>query len=358
MVFVPLEKLHDGMVLAQDVYVFYSVHIMLLRKGQALTEQFIERLNLFDVPGVYVEDGRETELLPDKTVRRPVLDPKLKKKAIHNVENVFNAINQQAFGMVKEDIGQLRGVVSELVDNLLVNRKLYVNITDLKSYDDYTYHHSLSVSLLSVAIGLEMNLPRVELERLGLCSVLHDIGKIMVPIEIINKPSRLTNEEYEMVKKHASLGEEYLIGHHLSDTQICEGVAGHHEKFDGTGYPLGLSARNIPLYSRIISVADVYDALTSNRPYRSPMQPADAAEYLMANCGSFFDIDIVSAFLQKVELYPVGSFVELSNNKKYLVISNEFPMRPVVRSVSAPFEVLDLYHDKQLRNLVITKTYN
>lgn len=352
MTFVPIDKVKKGMVLADDIYVFFSVHVLLLKKGEVITEQFLKRLHLFDVPGIYIDDGVSSAITPGK----PLIDKKLKREAVGSIQNVFQSIQERNNEGNKESIGTLSSIVLQMVDSLMTDSRIVVNIGDLKSYDDYTYHHSISVCMLSIATGVGLGLSKSELHRLGLSSVLHDIGKVQVPIELISKPSRLTKEEFAIVQKHAQLGGEYIIDHNLGTNELYNAITSHHERVDGTGYPRGLKGTAIPLHGKIISVADVYDALTSQRPYRQPMPFSDAAEYVMGNCGTFFDYDVVKGFLKKLEIYPVGSFVELSNGKIALVVNNENQLRPIVRMVEPPNETVDLC-DKSMLNVVITRTF-
>ena len=199
-----------------------------------------------------------------------------------------------------------------------------------------------------------------DLYELGFCALLHDIGKMSVPIEIISKPSKLTFEEFEIVKQHPAKGAEFFLKHNLANRRICAGVLTHHEKFDGTGYPNGLRGEDIPLFGRIISIADVYDALTSVRPYRQPSSPPEAIEYIMGSSGNAFDLVLVEAFLKKVSPYPIGSCVKLTNGQIAIIVqqNERHPLRPVIRLFNQPDVILDLYQQRELQNVVITDICN
>lgn len=352
MIFIPIEQVEAGMTLAEDVFVFYSPHVALIKKGQLLTPRFVSRLQSLDIPGIYVREGNEEERAPP----RPVIGDALRRKALDNIQTVFEEA-QRPGGDAGAGLLRLDEMVFSLVDNILMNRDVLVNIADLKSYDDYTYHHSLSVCLLSLATGTEMGFGRERLHTLGMSSILHDIGKVCIPIEIISKPSRLTDEEYRTVQQHPQLGGTYLLERSLADGDVYRGVVSHHEHVDGTGYPKGLKQSKIPLDSRIICVADVYDALTSHRPYRDPVPCSEAVEYLMGGCGSLFDMEVVDHFLRRLTVYPIGSFVELSSGQKGVVIRNDNQLRPVVRVAEGRGEILDLGGDFHLRDVVITHSY-
>lgn len=335
--------------LAKEVVVFYRDPLVLLKSGEILTDRYIQRINQFGVNGVYIEDGIHRDVVPPVAA----IDVRTKAEASFRVQALFNSINRHSSNDAGHKIQELDRVMKKLTDALLYNTSVLVDIADLKAYDDCTYRHSLSVAILSVAVGLEYGLKRENLHRLALCAALHDIGKVNIPISIINKPGRLTDKEYDFVKTHPQKGKEYLEHERFQDNEIIMGVGCHHERLDGTGYPYGMTGKEIPLFARIIAVADVYDALTSVRPYRKPMQPAEAAEYLMGNCDSALDIEAVQAFLKRVEMYPIGSCVKLNNGEPAIVIKNNNVLRPVVRLLNPPYTELDLFEDSSLYNTVI-----
>lgn len=346
MIFIPVDDLEVGSVLKEDVYYFHVARLALLKRGQKITTQIIDRLRQHEAPGVYMKD-----ILPEGVkIPKPLISDKLKKEALVALQNMFEANDAPP-------INELSSVAFELVDTITNHKNVLVNISDLKSYDDYTYHHSVSVAVISIAIGTEMELPKQKLHQLALCALLHDIGKIEIPKELINKPGKLTSDEFTVVKQHAEFGIEYLQQHNFDGEEIYSGVVSHHEKYNGEGYPKQLAGEDIPLFGRIISVADVFDALTSKRPYRDPMSPADAAEYIMGNSNIAFDYEIVKAFMNKMEFYPIGTLVKLSTGKLAVVVQSQNSLRPVVRLLEKPFSTLDLYNDNQNLNITIIKTY-
>ena len=265
------------------------------------------------------------------------------------VENTHQILNE-------DTIKQIENVSEKLVRNINKNKEITIGISDLQTYDENTYLHSLSVTVIAIAIGTELGLNRKQLCDLGVCALLHDIGKVEIPIELISKPAKLTEAEYAVVKTHTSLGANYICANKEIDKGIYLGVISHHEKVDGTGYPNGLHKDEIPLMARIISVADVYDALTANRPYRKPVKPFEAIEYIMGGVGTSFDYNIVKAFLRRIEPYPIGSCVRLSDGRRGKIIrgNSNNPLRPVLKVIGEKDEVLDLYNDFNLKNVVIS----
>ncbi|MDR1961086.1 MAG: HD-GYP domain-containing protein [Gracilibacteraceae bacterium] len=349
--FVEIDNLRIGMTVGQDVFIS-SADAALLAKGQQLTARFIERMKEHGLPGVYIYDPNKPS--PLVLNNEPAISPQLKQEGLTAIEHMFSAIENSASAEAVKVIKHLDSVVDNLIDSLSYNKGVLINIDDIKSYDDYTYHHSMSVSILSIAIGIALGIPRAKLNKLGQCAVLHDIGKIFVPLEIINKPDKLTPIEFQEIKKHPLHGYSYIKEHGIGSPDVGEIVCNHHEKIDGTGYPRGLKGRDIHVYSRIISVADVYDALTSQRPYRTPSPPSEALEFIMGGCGTAFDYDVVQAFVAKVELYPVGSLVLLSNNETARILSNQ-KNRPTVEILDSG-RIIDLYRNPQYLNVVILRS--
>ena len=203
-----------------------------------------------------------------------------------------------------------------------------------------------------------MGLERGDLFELGLGAILHDIGKIFIPKEILNKDQKLTPEEFEEIKSHSIRGYTFLADQWNIPAQANAVVLSHHEKYDGTGYPHNLRGKTIPPYGRIAAIADVFDALTSNRPYRKALSPSEALEYIMGNGGIHFDPQIIGTFVEGIALYPVGTKVELNNGMHGIVVKNypNLGTRPVVKILSDAKEQVyyDLSNDFSLLNVTIT----
>jgi len=348
MIFVPQYKLECGMKLASDVELNNNKKskAFLLVKGTVLTKENIDKLINFGVLGVYIDDGRTNK----------ILDYKFRRESVKAIKKIFDVCENTHKILNEETINQIEIVSEKLVKNINKNKEFTIGISDLQTYDENTYLHSLSVTVISIAIGTELGLNKEQLCNLGVCAILHDIGKVEIPIELILKPSKLTVDEYEIVKTHASLGANYIIKNKEINKEIYLGVISHHEKFDGTGYPDGLKKEKIPLFGRIISVADVYDALTANRAYREPIKPFEAIEYIMGGAGTSFDYNVVKAFIKKIEPYPIGSHVRLSDGKrgKIIEVNPNNPLRPVLKIIGDKSEIVDLANNFNLKNVVIT----
>lgn len=347
MILVPKYGLKSGMVLAKNTEVssLKDSKAFLLTKGSILNEHIIEKLDSFNISGLYIDDGRENKIMDDE----------FKYKSVAAIKSIFDICEEKNEILNNDSIRSIEEISRELSDKIYANKDITIGISDLQTYDENTYYHSLSVTVISIAIGTELGFSKEKLYELGASAMLHDIGKVDIPVELITKPSRLTSEEFNVVKEHAELGGKFVINNELINEDIYGGIISHHEKFDGTGYPYGIKGYNIPIFARVISVADVYDALTGNRPYRNPIRPSEAIEYIMGNSGISFDIDIVRAFLRKIEPYPIGASVRLSDGRQGIVIRDNInnPLRPVVKLRSEREEVLDLTNDFSLNNIVI-----
>jgi len=349
-------KLKSGLLVKENVFVPDS-NIPIVKEGTILTNHVIELFITHGITQVLVDDPVDSsgyddeEPLPEV---EPFLSEKLRDEALSGIRRMFTIVSAgtieenmtTAFQAVRE-IGE---VVDELVDTLSDEANAFVHIAGIKSYDDYTYHHSLSVAVLSIAIGKGLGISEPEQRLLGRSAMLHDIGKTLVPVELINKPGRLTDEEFEIIRQHPALGYDYLVKMKVGDERILPGVLLHHEKLDGKGYPRGVSGDKLPVFSRIVAIADVYDAVTSYRSYRRPMAPRDAMELIMSETG--FDYDIVRTFIEKIEPYPVNTCVVLSNMKQGIVVDTTSSQRPVIQ-IRGTGEIVDLMDISNL-NLVIT----
>ena len=318
-----------GMCMAREITFFDASAgaVVTLKAGTKLTDMNITQMRMSRVVAGAFIDSRNSEARVISSI-----NSEIKENAISNIHSLADNFMDSSKGVSQSDIDAIGNTTEQLIDELASKQDILINIADIKMYDDYTYHHSLSVAIMAIAIGLEMGYDRRKLGELGVAGLLHDIGKVSVPIEIINKKGRLTDEEYNVVRLHPVYAAEHLKARHLVSDDCCMGIIGHHERWDGSGYPMKLKGEQIHEYARILAVADVYDALTSNRPYRIPAPPNEAVEFIMGGMYSHFDENVVKAFLRKVAPFPTGSKVKLSNGVTATVMknNNDQPLRPLV----------------------------
>lgn len=312
--YVPIEKAAPGMILAYDLY--DSRGRTIIGSNCALTQVYIDRLDELGYDGVYIDD-EISEGIDISTM----ISPSLRKAGIESVKN--------------QDIDACVNVAKAIVAEIIPQGTVSLDMVDLRSYDDYTYAHSVNVAVLCCVLGIGMNLTETDLDNVVTAALLHDLGKTCIPLEILNKPGRLTNEEYELMKTHPRHSFDLLEGKMNISAHVRQTVLLHHENVDGSGYPNGYTENEMSLLVKILHVADVYDALTSKRPYKNPYDPKDAAEYLMGAGGIMFDRDVVAQFMKLVPFYPKGMEVTLSNGIIGIVVENSEGrnLRPKVRDV-------------------------
>lgn len=249
------------------------------------------------------------------------------------------------------DVSGAKEVVSDMVNSIVRNPDAMQWLTNLRKRDEYTAIHSLNVCIFSLTFGRYLGLNTEELNELGVGALLHDIGKMRVPLEILNKEGKLTDEEYAVVRSHASCGHEILkktIGLPASTAEIAYS---HHERKNGEGYPRGLKEEEIHLYARVVSIVDIYDAITSDRVYHHGMNTLDALKNMFEWRENDLDSELVERFIQCLGIYPIGSLVELNSEEVGIVISvaqgrRLTPMIMLVRNaeknVMMPPKVIDL----------------
>lgn len=253
-----------------------------------------------------------------------------------DAEQVVRDFLQNARSGKRIDSDKILEMVDRMVDSVIRNQDALTSLARLKSFDDYTFAHSVNVCILSLAVGRHMGLEKDGLDQLGLGAILHDIGKMLVPGDLLNKPGRLSEGEFMVMKKHTELGKEILAGMKCVGETAIRVVLEHHERFDGSGYHMRLAGGGIHLYARIAGVADVYDAMTSTRVYQKGMRPEDALKRLYHSRGSLFDPELVERLIKCLGVYPIGTCVELNTGEAALVkmINHSYPLQPRVLLIS------------------------
>lgn len=220
------------------------------------------------------------------------------------------------------DLNRAREVVDDCVDSILRNDDALLLLTRLKNKDEYTAEHSLNVCILSAAFGRRLGLLEEEIRTLGLCGLLHDIGKAKVPVELLQKPGPLTPTEHGIMQNHANWGREMLMALPRAGHAAVDVAYGHHERLDGKGYPRGLVDSQIPYFAKIVAIVDTYDAITSNRAYDRARSSREALEIIHRFRGVQFDPELAREFVLLVGIYPPGSIVEMTSGEVAIVIAS------------------------------------
>jgi putative nucleotidyltransferase with HDIG domain len=244
----------------------------------------------------------------------------------------------------------LAPLVNEISASLERNEGALISLVRLKTSDDYTYMHSVAVCALMVSLARQLGLSEHEVKQAGLAGLLHDVGKAAIPAEVLNKPGALTSEEFNLIKLHPERGYELLLQGQVKDEIALDVCLHHHEKIDGSGYPHKLNGEQISLFAKMGAVCDVYDAVTSNRPYKAGWDPGTSL-HTMAQWKNHFDDEVFKAFVKSVGIYPIGSMVLLKSGRLGVVIdqSPKSLLSPIVKiffstksKIRIPVEVIDL----------------
>ena len=299
----------------------------LLNTGINNLHKYKKRLLDIGVNYVYINDKYSQDIELKDVVKK---ETRNKSKKI--IKETFQGIefNQDI------NITKVKDVVNDIIDDILFNSEdLMVNMVDIKSFDSYTFEHSVNVAVLSIILGKSINLPRKKLYKLGIGAILHDIGKMLIPKKVLKKTDKLTEEEYEIIKEHPRLGYDYLKNKNEISPVSKIIILSHHERLDGTGYPKRIPKKEIHQFGKIVAITDVFDALTSDRIYRDRWPIHKAINYLMSNTDNKFDSNLVKKFIRNIAVYPNGTKVKLKNGEKAIVKeqNKNFPTRPVIKII-------------------------
>ena len=310
--YVTIDKIKPGNILAKTV--FNNDCNILLSSNNILTDRNINTLKSLGFTGLYIFDHTD-----DKTV--DLLSDEIRQQALRDLQHI--------------NIDDCLYIANVITNNILSNPDALHDLLTICSYDTSTYFHSINVAILSVMIGIDIQLKNSQLHELAQAALLHDIGKTCIDTAILNKTSKLTDTEFTIMKNHVVYGYNMLRYNTSISESTRRGILHHHENEDGSGYPSNLKSSEIPLYAKIIHIADVYDAMLSERSYKATINPADVFEYMLGN-SAIFDFDILTHLRYCIALYPVGSKVLLSYGSTATVIRNNkhHPQRPLLRRTS------------------------
>lgn len=321
---VSLSMITPEMVLAKAIY--YN-DCLILRKGQTDLERFTNSLKNMGIEYVYVEDSKSDGIeIPDAISEETrVSCKKILRKTLEDFENKTIV-----------DLSEMGGTINNIIDEILSKPDILVSLNDISAADEYTFSHSVSTTVYSLLIAKQLGYNKTMMERLAAGSMLHDMGKIFLDKKILNKDGKLTPEEFEQVKLHTTLGYEALKKC-VSLTELSRIIAlYHHERMDGSGYPTGTPAGELHELTRIVAIADVYDALVTDRVYRKRWSSNHAVNHLIEHAETKYDLNLVSVLIKQIAIYPNGSMVRLSNNAVGIVKeqNKNFPLRPIVRMIT------------------------
>lgn len=348
---IPVSRLRLGMYV-HDLGCGWMQHGFLRPRFLLETDAELERIRQLAIGELYIDTDHGADDVPVPARAAPETDdasgrPRpLGRRADppHTAFAQARRIHQEALGVVSGlmedarlgrqiDLERANPVVGELVESIFRNQDALLGLTRIRHMDRYTFEHSVNVSVLMVSFARSLDLDRRLVHDIGLGALLHDIGKTRVPTEILNKPGRLTEEEFAVMRGHAAYGRALLSGIAGITPTALAVAAEHHERIDGSGYPDGKAGAAISRYGQMAAIVDVYDAITSDRVYHKGMAPPQALRKLLEWSDRHFDPPLVQSFIRCVGIYPVGTLVRLTSGRLGLVIksSQDALLQPVVR---------------------------
>ncbi len=285
------------------------------------------------------------------------------KLGYEEAKETVNAIMEDIRLGKSPNVEKSAHAASEIVDSVIRNKDALLWLTKLKHQDEYTAEHSLNVCVLTSTFARFLGHSDDEIRQLAISGLLHDVGKSRVPIEILNKQGRFTDEEYEIMKLHTVYGRDMLMSISGTDRIAVDVAHSHHERVDGNGYPRGLKAHQIPYYAKVVALVDCYDAITSNRCYDSARASMEALDIIYRCKGTHFDEELALEFIKCIGLYPPGAVVELNTGQVGIIISTHETnkLRPkllIVRDAqkqACPERVKDLSDDTVFEQLKIVR---
>lgn len=353
---VPVDQLATGMIIGKTVCA--ADGSVVFTPGTVIAAGHVKQL--LDAGITFVEIKVEDQVTAE--------GKKLTRSEItRTVRNIFKDItltNPLEQGIVKQ-------TVNDMLRQVLRNRCVLFHLTEVRGRDSYIFNHSVNVCMLSLIMGLYLELKRDQLKNLGLAALLHDIGQSKVPRNILYKPSPLTESECEKIKKHPIFGYDMLRVYNQLPESVSLTALQHHERLDGSGYPNRLRGDDISFYSRIVAVADVFDALLADRPFRKAFFPHQAVDIIVRSPNQF-DPEVLRIFVENVAIYPLGSVVSLNSGEIGVVVdmNRGQQTRPVVRimydqdsmkvqsikeidlSKCPDIYIAKLLHEEQIENII------
>ena len=334
---------------------------ILIARGAVMDEYLIDSLLKLGINGVYIREGEEDpeeekiSLLAQSVIEKTRVEDRakvkltgsVKKRVAEGIQYLYNNTETQDFADATDQItGELMRAISD-------NEAIAVDISTLKISDEYTFKHSVDVATMAMIVAKQHGLNNREVYEIGIAGLLHDLGKSKIPNEVLNKPGRLTDEEFAIMKQHSVYGYEILKEKEGYSPAILLGVLQHHEKMNGKGYPMGVSSEKMHLFAKILSIVDIYDALVTERSYKKAFSQRDAVEMIMSMTQEL-DFGVMKSFLESMILYPVDTIVQLSNGEKAKVVQNNpgYILRPKVVGIDSG-KIYDLGRDMRCNNIII-----
>ena len=341
---ISIYELKPSMILAEDLILSGST---LVAKEIALNDLMIKKiLEFYPLSTICIHDAEEETAASSSQ--------NLRKQSLIQTENILNHFSNRIDKFLNNieknlepNLTEIRTMSKEISENLNDYGSILKSITNSRNIDEYLVRHCVNVALLSTMLGKWLNLPKKDLTLLTYTSFLHDIGKTKVNQIILNKPSKLTKSEFEEIKKHSVYSYDLIRNIPYLDESVSLGVLMHHERLDGSGYPLGLKEDKINTFAKIIGITDMFDAMTSDKVYGKKQNPFKVLEVMQHDCMGLFDYNYITTFIKHVSNYYTGEMVKLNNDciGKIIKIDINNISKPLI-SIDSNF--IDLSKEKNL----------
>lgn len=342
MAYLKAEELKPGMKLKSDF--INERGRLFLAEGTVLTAHSIDRIRELMVPYISVAQDNDMEERHTEGKTQYEINTENFIKVYNDAHQVVKELIDSVRVGKRLDLDGIRETIGVFIDLILDDDNIVPKLQRIHMADEYTYYHSINVSILTILIGKWLNKPIKELRKLGYTGVFHDIGKCRVPSEILNKPDNLDAKEWSIMKEHPVYGYNILRKNNVLSNDVLMGVLMHHEREDGSGYPLCFKSEEIHTYGKIVAIADIFDAMMSDRVYRKKRPPFQVAEYIADRSFDSLDPYISRVFLQGITRFFVGNMVRLNDGRVGRIIYI-YPQQPTKPVVLAEGEFLDFSRD-------------
>lgn len=336
---VQLFNIKEGMLISRDVYT--DSDMFLIPADTVITQNHILKMELYQVGSIYIFETENQKPTPRRTnvsmpnipfipINETLAFKEFEQHYEHQLEEIGDTfLNIITTGQV--DTNSITAIADEVMNEVKSSSDLFSYMCRLQNKDDITYTHVLNVSILATIFGKWLNLPETDIKNLTIAGMLHDIGKTQIPDALLKKAGTLTPQEYEEMKKHTIYGYQLISNTNLNPG-IKQSILMHHEKMNGYGYPLGIPWDQVHRYTKIIGIVDVYDAMTSDRPYRKRLHPFQVIKMFEEECYGVLDTEYLYVFLQNIARNYIGNHVRLVDGRtgKIVFIHPSTPSKPLV----------------------------
>lgn len=338
---VPIE-FASGKELAEDLYDINGR--MLIKQKNKLTDTIIQKIKSNGIFSVYINDQYSTNRID------PPIPSSLKNATVLEMKLLFEEVRKTElpghtnYKIINNHITNLIQYAEDIMYELPKRTDRLINFADVKSVETYTYSHSINVAVLSYLLAQDTNIEISRWKDLFIGALFQDIGMSFINEKLFMKKGKLDVAEFVKIKEHPKLGYNFIKDLAFANSYIKVIVLQHQEKNDGSGYPNGILGKEINPLAKLVSIADVYDAMTSDRIYSRASSPSEAIEYIMSSAGRHFDFDMANSFIRNIVPYPIGSLVKLNTGDVALVeeTNHAFPLRPVIRLINKKLQSLEL----------------